>query len=174
MTITLYELCVPSYLQMLGGLSGFLQKGLAHCKESRIDPESLVEASLIADMKPLRFQVQQAARHSLGALRAVQGGQFSPGSEGEPHDNYAALIALAQTTQAALQKVTPDEINARASADVTFVAGELKMPFTALGFIQSFSLPNFYFHVTTAYDILRMKGVPLSKRDYLGTPRLKR
>jgi hypothetical protein len=73
----------------------------------------------------------------------------------------------------ALQKVKPDEVNGCEGKDVLFQVGELKLPFTAEGFLLSFSLPNFYFHATTAYDILRTKGVPVGKRDFMGKMRLK-
>ena len=69
--------------------------------------------------------------------------------------------------------MTPDEINALEGKDVLFQFGDMKMPFTAEGFLLSFSVPNLHFHATTAYDILRMKGVPLGKRDYMGRPRMK-
>ena len=73
----------------------------------------------------------------------------------------------------ALSAMTPDAVNALIGRDVMFQAGERKLPFTAEGFLMSFSLPNFYFHATTAYDILRHKGVPLGKRDFMGRMRMK-
>ena len=174
MTLSLYDACVPHYLQILQGLNGVLDKGLATCREKGIDPETLVEARLFDDMFPLRFQVQQAAHHSSGAIGALKSGTFGPGlGGGTQTDGYAALQALVATTLSILQKLTPAEVNARAESDVTFIAGERTMPFTAQGFIQSFSLPNFFFHTATAYGILRMKGVPLGKRDYLAQLRLK-
>jgi uncharacterized protein len=173
MTISLYDACVPLYRQILIGVAGYLNKGLAHCKENKIDPEILVESQIFSDMKPLRFQVQQTVHHSLGAVNALKSGQFSPGGEGTPTDDYAALQALIAKTREAIQNVTPAEINAREGAEVIFAYGERKMPFTALGFVQSFSLPNFFFHATTGYGILRMKGVPLGKLDYMGTLTLK-
>jgi hypothetical protein len=72
-----------------------------------------------------------------------------------------------------LQKLTPAEVNGLAGKDVTFQIRDFKLPFTAENFFLSFSLPNFHFHATTGYDILRMKGVPLGKRDYMGNLRLK-
>ena len=80
-------------------------------------------------------------------------------------------VADARNTLAAMPT---DEVNALSGKDVVFEVGDLKLPFTAEGFVQSFSLPNLHFHATTAYDILRLKGVALGKRDYLGQPRLKR
>ncbi len=75
--------------------------------------------------------------------------------------------------RAALRALTPDEVNALEGGDIVFHLGEAKLPFTTVGYILSFSLPNFHFHATTAYDILRTKGVPLGKRHYLGQLRMK-
>ena len=72
-----------------------------------------------------------------------------------------------------LEKAKPDEVNACAGKDVIFSVGDRKLPFTAEGFLQTFSLPNFFFHATTAYDILRSKGVPIGKRDFLGKMKMK-
>jgi hypothetical protein len=80
---------------------------------------------------------------------------------------------MVATTKAALEALTAAEVDARAGKDVTFEMGDFKIPFTAETFIMSFSLPNFYFHATTAYDLLRMKGAPLGKRDFLGAMRMK-
>jgi len=75
--------------------------------------------------------------------------------------------------QATLKALTPDEVNGMEGRDMAFQIGDRRMPFTVENFLMSFSLPNFYFHATTAYDILRQKGVPLGKRDYMGQMRLK-
>jgi len=117
MALSLYDASVANYLQILGAVSGFLDKGLAHFREKGIDPETIVEARLAPDMQPLRFQI--------------------------------------------------------IGKDVIFALGDRKLPFTAEDFLMSFSLPNFYFHATTAYDILRTNGVPLGKRDFMGRLKLK-
>lgn len=172
MKLSLYEASVPNYLQTLTAVSGFLEKGLVHCRDHAIDPEGMVETRLYPDMLPLRFQVQSVVHHSLGTIEAIQSGVFRPPSD-LPQDNYAALQALVGQTREALQQCRPDAINAREGAEIIFEFRKNKLPFTAEGFLLSFSLPNLYFHATTAYDILRSKGVPLGKRDYLGTLRLK-
>ena len=171
MATSLYDLCVPSYLQALGAVGGFLDKGLAHCKEKGIDPEAIVATRLFDDMLPFRFQIVSVAQHSLGAVNGVKAGQFEP--PGASSADYAGLQKLVADTRDALKAVTPAEMNACAGKDVIFLLRGNKIPFTAEGFIQSFSLPNFYFHATTAYDILRTKGVPLGKRDFLGQLRIK-
>jgi len=172
MATSLYDQSVTSYLQTLGAVAGFLKKGLAHCLETNTDPNEFVEARLYADMHPLRFQICSVAHHSLGAIDAIKAGLFLPPGQLPPHD-YAALQKLVADTRETLQALTPAEINALAGADLVFQLPTLKVPFTAEGFLMSFSLPNFYFHATTAYDILRMKGVPLGKRDFLGQLRIK-
>ena len=172
MAISLYDVSVTSFLQVLGGVSGFLDRGLAHCQDNGIDPESIVETQLYQDMLPFRFQIVSVAHHSLGAIEGVKAGVFSP-SGGPPDLDYAGLQALVADAAAALSALTAHEVNALEGRDMVFQLGERKMPFTAENFLMSFSLPNLHFHATTAYDILRSKGVPLGKRDYLGKMRLK-
>ena len=172
MKLSLYEASVPGYLQTLTAVSGFLDKGLAHCRENGIDPEAMVETRLYPDMLPLRFQIHSVVHHSLGTIEAMESGVFRPPSDLPQHD-YAGLQALVVQTREALQKFKPDAINAREGAEIIFEFRKNRLPFTAEGFLLSFSLPNFYFHATTAYDILRSKGVPLGKRDYLGALRMK-
>jgi hypothetical protein len=172
MAIPLYDLSVRSFLQALGGVAGFLDRGLAHITDNNIDPNEIVETRLWGDMLPFRFQIVSVAHHSIGAIEGAKRGVFSPSGEMPPHD-YAALQNLVAEAREALQKVTPEEVNALEGRDVEFRFRDFKMPFTAEGFLMSFSLPNFYFHATTAYDILRSKGVPLGKRDFTGQLRLK-
>ncbi|MEO8297236.1 MAG: DUF1993 domain-containing protein [Burkholderiales bacterium] len=173
MAISLYDISVLSYLQTVTAVSSFLERGLTHCQDNGIDPQSVVETRLFADMLPFRFQVQSVVHHSIGAIEAIKSGVFRPPSGLPPH-TYAELQALIAGTAEALHKLTPEEVNAREGADMVFEIGGKQMPFTTEGFVQSFSLPNFHFHATTAYDILRAKGAPLGKRDYLGRMRLKK
>lgn len=172
MAISFYDMSVPSFLQTLGAVGGFLQRGLDHCRDNDIDPAVMVESQLCGDMLPLRFQVLCVANHSLGAINGIKEGVFSPKGDSDGLD-YPALLKLIADAQAGLQKLTPAEVNALEDAEVIFQMRDFKMPFTAVGFVTSFSLPNFYFHSATAYDILRSKGVPLGKRDFLGQLRMK-
>jgi uncharacterized protein len=172
MKLSLYEASVPGYLQTLAAVSGFLDKGLAHFREHGIDPQAIVETRLYPDMLPFRFQIQSVVYHSVGALEAMQSGLFRPPTDLPPLD-YPALQELIAQTREAVGRFSPEAINAREGADLVFEFRKSSLPFTAEGFLLSFSLPNFYFHATTAYDILRSRGVPLGKRDYLGALRLK-
>ena len=171
MAVSLYDLTVPSYLQTLGALEGVLSKGAAHCKEKGIDPNEIVETRLAPDMLPLRFQIVAVAHHSAGALKGVKAGAFGP--PGPSTADYAGLQKMVTEAREAVEKATAGDLNACAGKDVIFSVGERKIPFTAEGFLQTFSLPNFFFHATTAYDILRSKGVPLGKRDFLGKMNIK-
>ena len=115
--------------------------------------------------------MQAVAHHSLGAIEGVKKGQFGPPTN-LPALDYRGLQKLVADTRASLQRLEPAEINALEGRDVLFQIRDLKLPFTAEGFLLSFSTPNLHFHATTAYDILRMKGVPIGKRDYMGQLRL--
>ena len=119
-------------------------------------------------MLPFRFQVIAVAHHSLGAIQGAQAGLFKPPS-GPMDQDYAGLQKLIADARAgAVRRFRANTVNALEGKDVIFQLGPNKLPFTAEGFLMSFSLPNLHFHATTAYDILRMKGAPLGKRDYMG------
>jgi hypothetical protein len=172
MAISFYDVSVATYLQILGAASGFLTKGREHCAKNGIDLGEVVETRLYPDMLPFRFQVVSIAHHSLGAIRAIEAGVFGPPAATGDLD-YAALEKLVAETRAGLEALDRAKVDALEGKDVEFKMGDFAMPFVARDFILTFSLPNFYFHATTAYDILRMKGVPIGKRDFMGIPRIK-
>ena len=172
MAFSLYDATVANYLQILGAVGGFLDKGLTHFREKGIDPSEIVETRLAPDMLPLRFQIVSVAHHSRGAMEAAKNGVFAPPS-GKQALDYAALQALVTEARDELSVLAPEAVNALVGRDVMFKVGDRALPFTAEGFLMSFSLPNFFFHAITAYDILRHKGAPLGKRDFMGRLRLK-
>ena len=173
MAISLYDLSVATFQQVLGGVAGFLDKGLAHCQEKGISLSELVETRLYPDMLPFRFQLIAVAHHSANAIEGAKAGVFRPPS-GPMNQDYAGLQAVIADARARLEKVSREDVEALQGKDVVFQLGDFKLPFTAENFLMSFSMPNLHFHATTAYDILRMKGAPLGKRDYMGALRLKR
>lgn len=173
MAISLYDMSVPTYLQTLGAVSGFLEKGLAYCTECNVEPGQVVAHRLFEDMAPFSFQIRSVAHHSWGAMEALKTGVFNPPGKGEPLD-YAGLQKLVADTRSNMEALKPEDVNALEGKDVVFQFGETKIPFTTENFVLSFSLPNFHFHATTAYDILRSRGVPIGKRDYMGRLRIKR
>lgn len=171
--ISLYDISVGCYLQALGGLAGFLEKGLDHFKANGVDPAEIIETRLFPDMHPFRYQVQSVVAHSKGAVDVMKAGVLTFWQNRPAHD-YAQLQALVADARNELEEVTPKEINALAGGQVLFEIPNVPTRiFTTEGFVLSFSLPNVHFHATTAYDILRMKGVPVGKRDYMGPLRLK-
>ena len=172
MAFSLYDATVANYLQILGAVGASLEKSLAHFRDKGLDPAEIVETRLAPDMLPLRFQIVSVAHHSRGAMEAARNGAFVPPS-GKPDLDYAALQALVAEARNELSALTPEAVNALIGRDVSFKLGDRTLPFTAEGFLMSFSLPNFFFHATTAYDILRHKGAPLGKRDFLGKLKLK-
>ncbi len=172
MSISLFDASVASYLQVVGAVSGFLEKGKSHFTENNIDLEEVVSTRLYPDMLPFRFQVISVVHHSLGTMKALESGEFGPPT-GHPDYDYAGLQGLVAETLESLGGYSAEDVNALSSGDVTFKLGEMNMPFTASNFVLSFSHPNVYFHAATAYDILRMKGVALGKRDFMGMPRMK-
>ena len=172
MTFSLYDATVANYLQILSAVGGFLEKNRTHFDERRIDLAEIVESRLTPDMLPLRFQIVSVAHHSRGAMEAAKNGVFVPPS-GKPDLDYAALQALVTEAHSELSVLTPEAVNALVGRDVTFKVGDRVLPFTTEGFLMSFSLPNFFFHATTAYDILRHNGAPLGKRDFMGKLKMK-
>jgi hypothetical protein len=172
MAISLYDLSVVNYLQTLGAVSHFLDRGMAHFEENNVDSTAFCDTRLYPDMLPFRFQILSVTHHSLGAIEGVKKGVFTPPGL-LPTGGYPELQKLVADTRESLQKLTPDEVNDLEGKDVVFKIGERQMPFVAEGFLMSFSMPNFFFHSTTAYDILRSNGVPLGKRDFMGQMRMK-
>jgi hypothetical protein len=172
MAFGLYAAIVPSYLQVLGAVDGLLIKAQTWCVERKLPPEDLIQAHLAPDMLPFAYQVKSACVHSLGSVAALTSGVFSPDLVPPPGD-FAGLRARVAQALAGLQALKPADIDGCLGKDVQFVFGERRMPFVAEDFLLSFSQPNFYFHATTAYDILRWKGLPLGKKDYIGRLRLK-
>jgi hypothetical protein len=172
-SISLYEASVQRYLQTLEALGGVLERGRAYAQEHKIDLSQSLQARLFRDMRPLRFQVQRVVVHSVGAIDAITSGALRLPSEAPEHD-YAGLQILVADACEALARLTPAEVNAHAGGEVVFeVPGRPRRVFSTEGFVLSFSLPNFYFHATTAYGILRSQGVPLSKLDFMGALTLK-
>lgn len=172
MAMTLYDAAVLSFRQTVSAVGGVLAKGRAHFEAAGANPDDVVEARIIEDMLPFRFQVASVVSHSVKAIEGCRAGVFVPPRELGP-ESYAGLEAAIAGAVAALEALSADEVNALVGKDVLFDLGRLKMPFTAENFLMSFSLPNLHFHATTTYDILRGKGVKLSKQDYLGMPRIK-
>jgi hypothetical protein len=172
MTMSLYSVIVPTYMQTLGAVLGLVHKAEAHCAETHTAPNELIQARLAEDMLPFAYQVKSSCVHSLGAIEGVRRGVFSPDMKPSP-DTFAALQALVNDTVVALTSIKAEEIDGFTGRPMRFSFGERNIDFTAEDFLLTFSQPNFYFHAATAYDILRWKGLKLTKRDFMGRMRIK-
>ncbi|MGH6695248.1 DUF1993 domain-containing protein [Sphingopyxis sp.] len=172
MTISLHDAVIPSQIQILGSVRNLLTSAEKYCAEKGLDAKEIIKARLADDMLPFSYQVKSAAEHSLGAIEGVRKGSYSPDTGPFP-DNFADLFAKIDNASEALRAIDPAEIDGFVGQDMKFVFGEHSLDFTAECFLLTFSQPNFYFHATTAYDILRWKGVPLGKRDFMGALRTK-
>jgi hypothetical protein len=172
MTFSLYAATIPSYRQVLGAVAGLLEKAEAFCAEKGLAPEAIIQAKLAEDMLPFAYQVKATADHSLGAIMGIRKGVYSP-EMAPPPQSFAALKAKIAESLTALEAIDAAEIDAFVGRDMRFSFRERHMDFTAEEFLLSFAQPNFYFHASTAYDILRWKGMPIGKRDFVGRVRLK-
>lgn len=172
MAFSLYTATIPNFQQILGAVAGLLDKAEAFCAEKSLAPDALIQAKLAEDMLPFAYQVKSTAVHSLGAIEGLRRGVFSPDMT-PPPATFADLKQRIAATRSAIDALTPAEVDAFVGRDMRFELGTRVMPFTGEDFLLSFSTPNFMFHAATAYDILRWKGVPIGKRDFLGRLRLK-
>ena len=172
MATTLYDLTVGSYTQVLESTLVVLEKGKAYCEENGISLKDMLETKLQDDMQGLYFQLFSVIHHSANALKALSTGEFGPPAGAFAHEiteqDYDAMIETVKESIAFMHAQDADAINANSGKSVVFKLGKNELPFTTENFVLSFSLPNLYFHATTAYDILRMKGVQIGKMDYLG------
>ncbi|MDH3641514.1 MAG: DUF1993 domain-containing protein [Gammaproteobacteria bacterium] len=167
MSISFFDASVGCYQQVLGSMAAIMDKGAAFAAETDLDVEEIVATRLRDDMMPFHFQIVSVCHHSWGALQGMRDGRFSPPSF-DLDKNYQQLQALVSEAQEGVASFSESDVADLADKSMVFALGKREMPFTNQNFLLSFSLPNFYFHATTTYDILRMLGVPLGKVDFLG------
>jgi uncharacterized protein len=172
MAFSLYAATIPSYRQILESVSGLLRAAEGFCAEKGIASGDILQARLAEDMHTFAYQVKSTAVHSIGAIEGVRRGVFSPDAT-PPPESFAALKTRIAESITALDAIDAAEVDAFVGRDMRFVFGDRHLDFTAENFLLSFSQPNFYFHAATTYDILRWKGVPIGKRDFLGKTRRK-
>ena len=172
MSSLLHTATVGTYLQILPQVARLIDKAEAHCQENGLAPEALTDARLAPDMWNFAMQVQCSVQHSAGAVQALRSGKTGPDMRTPPND-FAALRQMVAEGIAIVQAATPDEIDAARGRDILFEFGSGRMEYVGEDYLLSFALPNFFFHSTTAYAILRNQGLNVGKRDYLGRVRVK-
>lgn len=173
MTISLYDAVIPTQLQIIAAVRKLLDRAKAHCEEKGTAPEEIIGARLIEDMLPFSYQVKCCREHSLGAIEGVREGVFTPSLTPPPND-WEGLYEKLDEAKAGLEAVSEAEMEGFVGQPMEFRFNDTVLPFTAENFLLSFAQPNFYFHATTAYDLLRERGFPIGKGDFLGTPRMTR
>ena len=167
MSFTLFDALVPPcQLRLDVGLK-LVEKANRFCRDNGIAPDELIQARLADDMHSFAYQIKSLAVHSRGAVEGVRAGVFQP-DRSVPPATFAQMTTLLTETSLWLSGLSRSDIEELTEAPVKFEGGRSFADFTGAGFLMSFSLPNLYFHATTAYDILRWKGLPLGKLDFLG------
>jgi len=165
-TLTMYRAAVPPLIRTLQSLANVLEKGAAHAEAKEIDPAVLIGSRLYPDMFPLSRQVQTAAdiaKRGAARLADVE----APAME-DTESTFPELATRLQNTIAFLKTLAPEQIDGTEAKVVELPVGKETVTLDGESFLLYFVLPNVYFHVTTAYDILRHCGVEIGKRDYLG------
>jgi hypothetical protein len=161
MSLSMYQASIPLLVRGFDNLAAVLKKGEAHP-----DAATLVEARLAPDMFTLAGQIQRASDTAKGCAARLAG--IDNPSFADTETTFAHLQERIAKTRDFLQSVKPAQIDGSEDKTISIKAGSSVMNFTGAGYLTTFAIPNFYFHVTTAYDILRHKGVEVGKMDYLG------
>ncbi len=168
MTISMYQASVPRFVNILGNLSNILDKAQAHIDAKKIDPAVLTGYRLFPDMLPMSAQVQIACDGAKGAVARLAGVEI-PAYE-DKEKTLAELKARIAKTIAFIQSVAPAQIDGSEDKEIVLKRGDKETRYKGMQFLLGHALPNFYFHVTTTYNILRHNGIEIGKRDYLGNP----
>lgn len=166
MPISMYHASVPVFVQLLGGLKGVLDKAEAQATARKLDATVLLNWRLYPDMFTLARQVRQASEHALGAGRAA--GLEVPKLP-EIDNSFAEMRTRLDKTIEFLNGLKPAQLDGQEDKQITIPMGGQPRNFRAQNYLYHFAIPNFYFHTTTAYNILRSLGFDIGKRDFMGT-----
>jgi hypothetical protein len=168
MKISMYQASVPRFVNILGNLSNILDKAQAHVEAKKIDASVLPNYRLFPDMLPMKTQVQIACDTAKGAAARLAGVPIPAHEDNEA--TLSDLKARVAKVLAFLGTITPEQIDGTEDKEIVLKRGDKETRYTGIQFLLGHATPNFYFHVTTTYNILRHNGVEIGKRDYLGNP----
>jgi uncharacterized protein len=168
MTISMYQASVPRFVNILKNLSGILDKAQAHIDAKKIDVSVLTTYRLFPDMLPMTTQVLIACDAAKGVVARLAGIEIPVYEDNEK--TLAELKARIARTVDFIQSVTPAQIDGTEDKDIVTKRGDKETHYKGMQFLLGHALPNFYFHVTTTYNILRHNGIEIGKRDFLGKP----
>jgi hypothetical protein len=166
MSFDIYRASIPVFVQGLNNLRAILRKGEAHAEARKIDQLVLLNARLFPDMFPLTRQVQIAADMVKGGAARLAGVDVPSYADNE--STFADLYARLDKTIAFANGIEPEQLQGAAGRSITLKAGPNELKFTGSDYLLNFVLPNLYFHIATAYGLLRHNGVELGKQDFLG------
>lgn len=166
MTISMFQASAPCFGRGLSNLSAILDKAAAHCEAKKVDPLVLTAWRLTPDMFPLSRQVQIACDAAKGAVARLAGVEIPKHEDTEK--TFDELKARIAKTKDFMKTVKPEQIDGSEEKDIVLKLRGQDVTFKGQVYLLNFAYPNFYFHVTTAYAILRANGVPIGKADYLG------
>jgi hypothetical protein len=162
----MYEASIPVFIRMLKNLAAILAKGAAYAEAKKIEPTVLVNSRLYPDMFSLARQVQIASDAAKGCGARLAGREPPKFEDNEA--TFPELLTRIDKTIAYLETLKPEQINGSEQKTITLQIRKNTLTFLGMPFLLNFALPNFYFHVTTAYDILRHCGVEIGKQDFIG------
>ena len=164
----MYQASVPRLANTLRNLSAILDKAQAHAEARKIDPLVLSNSRLYPDMLPMKRQVQIACDTAKGVVARLAGAE--PPKHEDVEETFVDLKARIAKTLDFIQTFKPAQIDGSEEKAIHLKLGQREVDFKGMQYLLGHALPNFYFHVVTAYDILRHNGVEVGKRDYIGTP----
>jgi hypothetical protein len=167
MTMTIYDMSIPSFTRALVNLAAILEKGAAYAAAKKFDPAVLIQARLAPDMLPLSAQVQIACDMAKGAAGRLSGSEIPKHEDHEK--SFEDLQARIKKTLEFIGTITPAQLVGAEDRSIVLETRVNTLKFTGLTYLSHFVLPNLYFHVGMAYALLRHNGVDIGKRDYLGT-----
>jgi uncharacterized protein len=162
----MYQASAPVFLHAFGNLSAILNKGVAHAESKKIDPSVFVNARVAPDMFPLARQIQIATDVAKGAIGRLAGIEVP--SYADTENTFPELQERIKKTCAFIKSVKPEQIDGSEERTITLKLGTKDVDFKGQAYLLNFVIPNIYFHMTTAYAILRHNGVDLGKMDFLG------
>ncbi|WP_333874728.1 DUF1993 domain-containing protein [Methylobacter sp.] len=166
MSLTMYQASIPVFIRMLGNLSAILDKASIHAEAKKIDPSVFINARLAPDMYPLSKQVQIATDMVKGCAARLAGIEVPSYEDSET--TFVELQARIAKTVAFLQSVTAEQIDGSEERKITLKFGSREVHLLGQAYLLDFVYPNFHFHLTTTYAILRHNGVEIGKMDYVG------
>jgi len=166
MSISMYDVSIPIFTLSLTNLSAILDKAASHQESKKVDPKVIPQARLIVDMLPLSAQIQIACDTAKGAAARLAG--VEPPKHEDTEATLAELKARVAKTLDFIKTIKPEQLQGAETREIVLKFPQTTLKFTGINYLTNFVLPNFFFHVTTAYALLRKNGVDLGKRDFLG------